>query len=298
MHEDQIDVGEQQVVALVAEQIPELAGMEVVRVRGSGTVHAIFRVGDAVTARFPLRAERPDRIAERLRLDAAASLEFHDVAGVAAPRPLGIWRPGHGYPSPWMTQSWVPGTIAGPTTHQHDAALADDLVELVSRLRDAPVRGRRFTGSGRGGHLPDHDAWVAECITESEGLLDTAAMRALWSRSRSLPREDPDRMCHGDLIPANLLVAGGRLAGVLDSGGFAAADPALDLVAAWHLFEEAPRERIRRALGCSDLQWERGAAWAFQQALGAYWYYLRTNAAMAEMGRTTLSRLAAAAESS
>lgn len=105
-------------------------------------------------------------------------------------------------------------------------------------------------------------------------------------------------MCHGDLIPANLLVAGGRLAGVLDSGGFAAADPALDLVAAWHLFEEAPRERIRRALGCSDLQWERGAAWAFQQALGAYWYYLRTNAAMAEMGRTTLSRLAAAAESS
>lgn len=101
-------------------------------------------------------------------------------------------------------------------------------------------------------------------------------------------------MCHSDLIPSNLLVSDGHLAGLLDTGGFQAADPALDLVVAWHLFTEAARDQIRTGLGCSDLQWERGAAWAFQQAVGAYWYYRSSNQAMAEMGKTTLDRLVSA----
>jgi aminoglycoside phosphotransferase (APT) family kinase protein len=98
-------------------------------------------------------------------------------------------------------------------------------------------------------------------------------------------------MCHGDLIPSNLLVADGRLVGVLDTGGFQAADPALDLVVAWHLLGDGPREQLRRDLGCPDLQWERGRAWAFQQAAGALWYYQHTNPSMADMGRTTLERV-------
>lgn len=139
--------------------------------------------------------------------------------------------------------------------------------------------------------LSDHDVWIDECITRSEGLLDVGAMRLMWSRFRRLPREDPDVMCHGDLIPPNLLVANGRLSGLLDTGGFQAADPALDLVVAWHLFTDEPREQFRRDLGCSELQWERGKAWAFQQAAGACWYYQHSNPTMADMGRTTLERL-------
>lgn len=53
------------------------------------------------------------------------------------------------------------------------------------------------------------------------------------------------------------------------------------------------RERLRTALGCEDLQWERGAAWAFEQAAGAFWYYRNTNARMAVMGQTTLERIVA-----
>jgi hypothetical protein len=50
---------------------------------------------------------------------------------------------------------------------------------------------------------------------------------------------------------------------------------------------------LRRSLDCSELQWQRGRAWAFEQAAGAYWYYVDTNPTMAAMGRTTLERLAA-----
>ena len=53
-------------------------------------------------------------------------------------------------------------------------------------------------------------------------------------------------MSHGDLIPGNVLVSGGRLAGVLDVGGVGPADPALDLVAAWHLLEDWPPAGVPR----------------------------------------------------
>ena len=78
---------------------------------------------------------------------------------------------------------------------------------------------------------------------------------------------------------------------MLDGGGFGAADPALDLVGAWHLLDDAPRARLRSALGSDDAEWERGKAWAFQQAAGAYWYYRGRDQRMADMGRTTLERL-------
>jgi aminoglycoside phosphotransferase (APT) family kinase protein len=100
-------------------------------------------------------------------------------------------------------------------------------------------------------------------------------------------------MTHGDLIPGNVLVRDGRLAGVIDVGGLGPADPALDLVGAWHLLAVAPRQLFRAALACDELEWERGKAWAFQQSMGAVWYYRQTNPAMSLMGRRTLDRIMA-----
>lgn len=98
-------------------------------------------------------------------------------------------------------------------------------------------------------------------------------------------------MTHGDLIPGNLLVKNGRLAGVLDGGGFAPADPSLDLVAAWHMLDDERRSAFRTGLACGDNEWWRGAAWAFQQAMGLAWYYRETNPRMSALGQTTLVRL-------
>ncbi len=288
---DQLAISVKQVAALLADQLPALAGQAIVRVDGAGTVNALFRIGSTVTARFPLRYDDPDTAERRLRREAAASAEFVRASPVPAPQPLDIGRPGHGYPMPWATQSWLPGSTADPSSHEHTTALAMDIVDLILSLRAWDVEGRRFAGPGRGGRLDAHDAWVDQCIARNEGLLDTDVMRRLWSRFHELPREDPDAMGHGDLTPSNLLISDDRLTGALDTGGFQAADPALDLVVAWHCFADALREQMRRAMSCSELQWERGAAWAFEQAIGAYWYYRDSNPTMADMGRTTLERL-------
>jgi aminoglycoside phosphotransferase (APT) family kinase protein len=102
-------------------------------------------------------------------------------------------------------------------------------------------------------------------------------------------------MAHGDLHPANLLVsgsgAGTRLAGVVDAGGFGPADPALDLIVPWTLFEAPTRDRMRAALGADDVEWARGAAWAFVQAMGLVWYYVETNPGMSALGRRILERI-------
>ena len=63
-------------------------------------------------------------------------------------------------------------------------------------------------------------------------------------------------------------------------------------MAAWHLLEPGPRQVLRGDLGCDDPEWERGKGWAFEQAVGA-WYYARSNPAMSRMGRRTLERLQA-----
>ena len=50
---------------------------------------------------------------------------------------------------------------------------------------------------------------------------------------------------------------------------------------------------LRRALACSDLEWERSRAWAFQQAMGLVWYYADSNPVMSRLGRVTLDRVTA-----
>ena len=50
---------------------------------------------------------------------------------------------------------------------------------------------------------------------------------------------------------------------------------------------------LRDDLGCDDLEWEQGNAWAFQQAMGLVWYYAESNPAMSRLGRRTLQRILA-----
>jgi len=289
VHDDQIDIDLDTVELLLADQFPHLGTGKILHLHGAGTVNAIFRIGDDHAARFPLRGDDPAHVAELLDEEQRAAAEFAEaVAPMAAPRPVAIGEPGRGYPLPWNIQTWVPGA---PATVNESERVASDLASAIARIRGHPTRDRTFSGRGRGGDLRAHDDWVEECLDRSSGLIDTDAARRLWGDLRDLPRSQPDMMTHGDLIPGNVLTRDGRLQGLLDTGGFGPADPALDTIAAWHLFDDGPRAVFRDTLACDDLEWQRSRAWAFEQALGAAWYYRDTNPAMFRMGMTTLGRL-------
>jgi len=290
MHPNQLTVAPETVRTLVDQQFPEWRSLPVRSVAAQGTVNALFRIGDDLVARLPLVPA--DDARGRLEAEAAAAAELHGRTRFATPEPVAIGEPGPGYPLPWSVQTWLPGSVATPDGQSE--AFAHDMAEFIAGVRGVDTRGRSFDGDNRGGHLPDHDAWMETCLRNSEGVLDVPPLRRLWAAFRELPREGGDGMTHGDLIPGNVIVDGGRLAGVIAVGGLGAADPALDLVAAWHLLDPGPRDAFRADLRCGDLEWARGAAWAFEQAMGLVWYYAETNPAMSHIGRRTLERLTAA----
>ncbi|MET0190812.1 MAG: aminoglycoside phosphotransferase family protein [Pseudonocardia sediminis] len=291
MHSDEVRVGSDVAARLIADQFPRWSHLPVRPVAADGTVNAIHRIGDGLAARFPLQALDPDDIRRQLLGEASAARELSRCAPVPTPEPVALGEPGHGYPLPWSVQTWVPGRTATEDDPGGSPAFARDLAGFVATLRAVDTRGRGFSGTGRGGDLPDHDGWMATCLRESVDLVDVGVLRDMWTEFRGLPPSGVDVMSHGDLIPGNVLVDGGRLAGVLDGGGFGPADPALDLVAAWHLLHDGPRAEFRDALGCGDVEWERGRAWAFEQAMGLVWYYAGSAPALSATGRRTLDRL-------
>ena len=88
---------------------------------------------------------------------------------------------------PWSVQTWLPGA---PATDADAASvpLARDLAEFIRGVRAIDPRGRTFTGTGRGGTLRSHDAWMDTCIERNKDLLDARELRRLWTRYRELPR--------------------------------------------------------------------------------------------------------------
>jgi aminoglycoside phosphotransferase (APT) family kinase protein len=294
MHPGQLNVGLDTVRQLVDQQFPQWCSLPIEHVAVAGTVNALFRVGKHLGARFPLAPADLGTTRRQLESEAEAARELLGRTRFPTPEPVAVGEPGAGYPLPWSVQTWLPGTTANHADPGDSVAFAHDLAEFICGVRAIDTGGRTFSGSGRGGNLRDHDEWMQICFRNSKHLLDVPRLRPLWRTFRDLPPSPSvEVMTHGDLIPGNVLVSDGRLAGVIDVGGLGPADPALDLVGAWHLLQEAPQQTLRDDLDCGDLEWERGKAWAFEQSMGAVWYYVHSNPHMSEMGIRTLTRILA-----
>src|SRR5437762_13473462 len=92
---------------LLNEQLPDLSGLPLVRL-AEGWDNVIYRLGDELTVRLPRR-----------RL--AAALVEHEQRWLpqlapglplAIPAPVGIGRPGRGFPWSWSVCPWLPGVVA------------------------------------------------------------------------------------------------------------------------------------------------------------------------------------------
>jgi len=100
MHDDQIYIDADIIRGMIIDQFPEYRHERIERLRTTGTVNAIFRIGSGVAARFPLRTMGSVECAELLRKEAAAMAEFAKRSPFATPRPLGLGQPCAQYPMP------------------------------------------------------------------------------------------------------------------------------------------------------------------------------------------------------
>jgi aminoglycoside phosphotransferase (APT) family kinase protein len=132
---------------------------------------------------------------------------------------------------------------------------------------------------------------MQDAIGRLEGF-DRPAVAAAWRRALDVPQWDGTRVAvHCDLLPPNLVVRGGRLAGVLDWGGGGVGDPANDLVPGWSCLRGADRLRFRARLVPDDTTWARAQGIALAQAVMAIPYYGRTNPDFAALCRGTLAEV-------
>jgi aminoglycoside phosphotransferase (APT) family kinase protein len=287
MHDDQVEIGSEDVARLVADQFPEWRGLTVRAVPSHGTVNALFRLGDEYILRFPLQPSpslRDELLAEQ---ENARRIAAH--VPLAVPEPVALGEPGRGYAGPWSAYRWIPGEAAAGDRLGEPDVFAQDLAGFVRAMHSMDTGGRRWDGDSRGGPLLVMDEWVRYSLSESARLTDTVTLTRLWERCLATRlHAGPDVWIHADLMPGNLLLQDGRLAAVIDLGTVCVGDPAVDLMPAWNLLPAGARDTYRHALGVDDATWERGRGWAIVQAIGALHYYVETNPVMADTAWHTL----------
>lgn len=276
MHEEEVEVDDALVLALLDSQAPSLVeGRALARIDAWGTEHAIFRLGDDLSVRLPkigwaaAQGERERRWLPVL----APSLP------VAVPVPVFVGEPAFGYPYRWYVSPWLDGT--NPSAGALDPGELASFVHALERVAvpvDAPVP----RPAQRGGPLEPADVFTrrrAEDLRILEPDLDVDAVLRIWDAGFETPGWDGAPVwVHGDLMDGNLLVRDGRLVGVIDWGGLTAGDPAVELMICWSYFDAAGRAAYRDALGfVDDAMWLRGRAWAVSAAVQALPYYRDTN---------------------
>jgi aminoglycoside phosphotransferase (APT) family kinase protein len=256
VHEDELDVHDELVRALVDEQFPQWADLPLVRA-GDGTVNVIYRLGSDLSVRLPRRAAKDD-VEERVLNSLASSLS------IEIPRVVARGAPGRGYPWSWWVVTWLAGEL--PTAD----LLAEDIAAFLASLRAVDPTDAPEPAGGRGKPLASRDRSVRDAL----GRFDAPGAVELWQEAMHAPEwEGPRVWIHCDLDRRNVLARGGRLAAVLDWEGAGVGDPAVDVQAAWKLVAREDRERFRELVGADDATWLRAQGWCVSQALIALGYY-------------------------
>jgi aminoglycoside phosphotransferase (APT) family kinase protein len=268
MHEDELELGEEVVRRLLAEQFPQWAELPLRRIEPSGTVNAIFRLGDELSVRLP-RRQGPTEPGSR-ELDWLPKLA--PLLPVDVPVPVAQGRPGSGYPWFWEIHTWVEGETA-PVAEIDALQAARDLAALVRALQTIDPSGG--PPPGRGVALAERDSAFRYWLNRFDG--DPRVIPA-WERALAAPPwEGPPIWHHGDLDCRNWLVRDRRISGVIDWGSMGVGDPACDVMVAWKLHSLTARDAFRQALPTDDATWERARGWAVSQAVAALAYYTAEN---------------------
>ena len=284
MHADEIPVDEKLVGRLVRDQFPNWARLPV-SLAATGTVNAMYRLGDSMVVRLPFV---PDSTG--IDFEAEWLPKIARGLNVAIPSVLGIGEPTSAYPLPWLVLNWLEGDIVVPGELENAAGLASDLAAFITDIRRLDPIGA--PAGYRCGSLQLLDSEVRKCLSEVGDLVNVPGLLLLWQRALDAhPWAGAPVWAHCDLLSGNALASDGRLSGILDFTSAGVGDPACDLMAGWSMLPAASREIFRELLGTEDDEWDRGRGWALSQAAIALPYYRNTFPAMATTSLQILGEL-------
>lgn len=288
----EVEVTRELVLALLAEQHPDLAHLSLVEL-ANGWDNVIFRLGDELTVRMPRRSAA----AALIDHEQAVLPGFAERLPVPIPAPVRVGVPGCGYPWSWSINPWFDGEVAARSTFADPTREAQRLGGFLAALHvDAPAHAP--PNPYRGGFIGNNTAVFVERVAQLRGanVIDVDAAISRWHRLVDVePWTGSPRWLHGDLHGANILVADGVLSAVVDFGDVCAGDPATDLSVAWALFGASDRTVLRETAsapgsGIGDATWQRAQAWALHFAV-MYLLHSADNPLMGIMGEALVASI-------
>lgn len=254
------------VARLVAEQFPQWAHLPVAPVERDGSDNRTFRLGDRMSVRLPSAEAYAGKVAKEHRWLPVLAPHLP----LPIPESLAVGVPGCGYPYPWSVRRWLDGERADVARIDDPVRFAGDLADFLVALRRVDATGALAPGAHnfhRGGPLATYDAETRRTIAALSGTIDSGAATALWDAALAAEWRGAPVWVHGDVAASNLLVADGRLCGVIDWGGVAAGDPACDGTMAWTTFDGAARDAFIEQMQFDTATWMRCRGWALWKAL-------------------------------
>ncbi len=235
---------------LLRDQHPDLADLPLREVEG-GWGNQMWRLGDALAVRVQRMDTDPGhQLEERRWLPLLAP-----TLPLPVPVPVRDGAPSKRCPRTWTVMTWVPGLALDRASITRGEHAADTLASFLRALH-VPAPADAPGDTGRGAHPRDCTEGLERFVTSLDAdtiEADVVALRAVWDDAVAAPGwEGPPVWVHGDLHPANVVVADGTLAGVVDFGDLFVGDPAVDLAAAWVLLPAGTAARFFAAYATAD----------------------------------------------
>jgi aminoglycoside phosphotransferase (APT) family kinase protein len=283
-----VEVSADLVRRLLADQHPDLARLPV-EFLANGWDNELYRVGAGLVARLPRRALGAQIITNEQRW----------LPGLAARLPLPIPSPERtgvpacGYPYSWSVVPYLPGVPAAQASSFDPAAAAAAVGGFLGALH-APAPADAPANPFRGVPLAERASTFAANLALIGDQVDRDAVLRAWVAALTAPGYDgPPVWLHGDLHPANILVNGGQVSGVIDFGDITAGDPASDLSVAWMLLPAGGHAIFWSAYQAAggradDAVRARARGWALNLAI-VFLAHSEDNPVLRQVGRRTLS---------
>ncbi|MFF2393297.1 aminoglycoside phosphotransferase family protein [Nocardia sp. NPDC058114] len=295
MHTDEATINSDLVRRLMHSQFPQWAELPIERLASGGTVNAVYRLGDTLTVRLPLTSTGTrDLERERRWLPKVAP-----ALPVTIPTVVAAGEPAEGYPWPWAVHKWIDGETPVEGRLTGPQQLAHDLAEFVTAMRKVDLDAGPTAYRGAPLVTVDRRTRAAiEDLSRTDEPFDANAIASAWEEALAATAWTATACwVHSDLMPSNLLVAAGRLTGVLDFATVGVGDPACDLIPAWNLLSSSAREVFRDAVDVDDATWLRGRGWALSMAIIQLPYYRSTNPIISANARHTIGEILTARDS-
>jgi aminoglycoside phosphotransferase (APT) family kinase protein len=288
LHPDEVDIDVTLVERLVAAQCPEIGDVAIRPVRSTGTVNAIYRLGEHLYARLPRTAEWE----ESLETEWTWLPTLAPRLTLQIPEPVTKGSPAFGFPFSWAVYGWIDGEIYADELVDDEMQAARELARFVEELREVELSAE----VPRAGREPllELDEDTRQAIEAAGDVIDSRAATSAWERALDAPVWDGTPVwIHSDLLRPNLLVDEGRLRAVIDFGGAGSGDPATDVIAAWAVFGPTGRSAYREALAVDDATYDRARGIALHQAAMIIPYYKDTNPDFAALATRTVEEIIA-----